>query len=120
MALVKNILLLTLTMVLFEVSFAAVYNVGDSAGWKAMGVNYTEWASKQNFHVVFNYNPTFHNVKQVTVNNFMHCNSTSPIASFTSGSDKIVLNNVGHQYFICGFPGHCKMGQKVDIFVTRV
>ncbi|KAM7253976.1 hypothetical protein ACFE04_031658 [Oxalis oulophora] len=124
MAMTKNVLLLTFTMALFGISFANVnYTVGDSAGWKSMGFDYAKWASKHHFHVgdtlAFNYNNTLHDVKQVTANNFMHCNGTSPIATYKSGSDKIVLKEVGHQYFICGFPGHCKMGQKVDILVLK-
>ncbi|KAM7253995.1 hypothetical protein ACFE04_031677 [Oxalis oulophora] len=97
MAMAKNLLLLTFIVALFGVSFAhhVVYTVGDSAGWKVMGVDYAKWASKHHFH----------------------CNGTSPIETYTSGSDKIVLKHAGHQYFICGFPGHCKMGQKVDILV---
>ncbi|KAM7269196.1 hypothetical protein ACFE04_024693 [Oxalis oulophora] len=125
MAMIKNLLLLTFTVALFAVSFAhhKVYIVGDTAGWKAMGVDYAKWASEHQFHVgdvlVFNYNNQQHNVKQVTADNFMHCNGTSPIATYTSGSDKIILKHAGHQYFICGYPGHCKMGQKVDILVTK-
>ncbi|KAM7269080.1 hypothetical protein ACFE04_024577 [Oxalis oulophora] len=125
MAMIKNLLLLTFTVALFGVSFAQhkVYIVGDSAEWKAMGVDYTKWASERQFHVrdvlVFNYNNQQHNVKQVTANNFIECNGTSPIATYTSGSDKIVLKRAGHQYFICGFPDHCNMGQKVDILVKR-
>lgn len=33
-------------------SSAAVYKVGDTAGWTILGnINYADWASKQTFHV---------------------------------------------------------------------
>ncbi|KAJ6955395.1 mavicyanin-like [Populus alba x Populus x berolinensis] len=73
------------------VSMATVYQIGDSAGWTSMGqVDYQDWAASKNFH----------------------------------GGDTLVFNynyqfhNLGHFYFICGYPGHCQAGQKIDILVT--
>ncbi|KAH8504145.1 hypothetical protein Peur_046269 [Populus x canadensis] len=105
------------------VSMAAVYQVGDSAGWTSMGqVDYQEWAASKNFHVgdtlVFNYNSQFHNVKQVTQQGFEACNATSPIATYTNGYDTVTLEKLGHFYFICGYPGHCQAGQQIDILVS--
>ncbi|KAJ6710082.1 BLUE COPPER PROTEIN [Salix koriyanagi] len=109
-----------LMMALCGVSMAAVYQVGDSAGWTSMGqVDYHDWAATKNFHVgdtlVFNYNNQFHNVKQVAHPGFESCNATSPIATYTNGSDTVALEKLGHFYFICGYPGHCQAGQKIDI-----
>ncbi|KAJ7007700.1 hypothetical protein NC653_006663 [Populus alba x Populus x berolinensis] len=63
-------------------------------------VDYQDWVASKNFHggdtLVFNYNNQFHNVKQVTHQGF----------------------ELGHFYFICGYPGHCQAGQKIDILVT--
>ncbi|KAF5746278.1 hypothetical protein HS088_TW06G00448 [Tripterygium wilfordii] len=101
----------------------AVYRVGDSAGWTDNGsVDYNEWASSKIFHVgdtiVFEYDAQFHNVKQVTHHEFRSCNVTSPKATYSSGSDSITLKRrPTHLYFVCGFPGHCQAGQKVDIRV---
>uniref|UniRef100_A0A6N2LH90 Phytocyanin domain-containing protein n=1 Tax=Salix viminalis TaxID=40686 RepID=A0A6N2LH90_SALVM len=124
MASKKNTLAISfLTMALCGVSMAAVYQAGDSAGWTSMGqVDYKEWAANKNFHVgdtlVFNYNNQFHNVKQVTRRGFDSCNATSPIATYTNGSDSVTLEKHGHFYFICGYPGHCQAGQKIDISVV--
>ncbi|KAJ6425856.1 hypothetical protein OIU84_026436 [Salix udensis] len=124
MALKKNTLAISFVMMaLCGVSMAAVYNAGDSAGWTSMGqVDYKDWAANKNFHVgdtlVFNYNNQFHNVKQVTQQGFESCNATSPIATYTNGSDKVTLEKHGHFYFICGYPGHCQAGQKIDISVV--
>ncbi|KAH8504149.1 hypothetical protein H0E87_011708 [Populus deltoides] len=105
------------------VSMAAVYQVGDSAGWTSMGqVDYQEWAASKNLHVgdtlVFNYNSQFHNVKQVTQQGLQSCNATSPIATYTNGYDTVTLEKLGHFYFICGYPGHCQAGQQIDILVS--
>ncbi|XP_044494495.1 mavicyanin-like [Mangifera indica] len=125
MAFAKNVVALLLLTTIFGGSLGAVYKVGDSAGWTVVGnVDYNKWASTKNFHVgdviVFSYNNQFHNVKQVTHKDFKSCNATSAMAVYTSGSDSITLNNTGHHYFMCGFPGHCEAGQKVDIMVTPV
>jgi hypothetical protein len=120
----KTILVVSfLTTALCGVSMATVYQVGDSAGWTSMGqVDYQDWAANKNFHVgdtlVFNYNNQFHNVKQVTHQGFESCNATSPIATYTNGSDTVTLEKLGHFYFICGYPGHCQAGQKIDILVA--
>ncbi|KAJ0046894.1 hypothetical protein Pint_04128 [Pistacia integerrima] len=122
---VKNVVAFLLMTTLFGVSLGAVYRVGDSAGWTAMGnVDYEKWASTKNFHVgdviVFNYNDQFHDVKEVALQDFQSCNAASPMATYTTGSDSITLKNLGHHYFLCGVPGHCEAGQKLDIMVTPV
>ncbi|XP_038887357.1 mavicyanin-like [Benincasa hispida] len=112
------------TMALFTVSVAAtVHKVGDSAGWTTLiPVDYAKWASSKQFHVgdslLFKYNTEFHNVLQVTQEQFKSCNSSSPVASYNSGADSIVLKRPGTFYYLCGFPGHCQVGQKVEVKVT--
>lgn len=69
-------------------------------------------------HAVFVYNTEYHNVMQVTHKDFRSCNATSPIVTYTSGSDSITVKRPGDFFFICGSPGHCQAGQKVDIRVT--
>ncbi|XP_065022601.1 mavicyanin-like [Musa acuminata AAA Group] len=102
----------------------AVYKVGDSAGWTIMGSpNYTAWASSKTFHVgdtiVFDYNNSFHNVLEVTKAEYNACNASSPIATYATGNDSITIKTKGHHYFLCGFPGHCTIGQKVDIYIPK-
>ncbi|KAK2648306.1 hypothetical protein Ddye_015795 [Dipteronia dyeriana] len=86
------------------------------------GTDYDKWASTKNFHsgdvIVFEYNNEYHNVKQVTREDFQSCNAGSPIAVYSSDSDSISLKWTGHYYFLCGYPGHCQAGQKVDVLVT--
>nr|XP_009417164.1 PREDICTED: mavicyanin [Musa acuminata subsp. malaccensis] len=102
----------------------AVYKVGDSAGWTIMGSpNYTAWAASKTFHVgdtiVFEYNNSFHNVLEVTKAEYNACNASSPIATYATGNDSITIKTKGHHYFLCGFPGHCTIGQKVDIYIPK-
>ncbi|KAL7145111.1 hypothetical protein ABFS83_07G057500 [Erythranthe nasuta] len=119
----KFMILLFLAMAFFGHSMAAHYQVGDAAGWTGAGtVDYAFWAFGHHFRVGdyldFKYNPQFHNVMEVSKEDFESCNSSSPILTYTTGHDSVELTSGGHHYFICGTPGHCKAaGQKVDIFV---
>ncbi|CAK9142522.1 unnamed protein product [Ilex paraguariensis] len=108
-----------------EVSIAAVYKVGDSAGWTIIGnIDYKKWATTKTFQVgdiiLFEYSPQFHNVMQVTHPEYQACNASAPITTHKTGNDSITITNHGHHYFLCGFPGHCQAGQKVDINVLHV
>ncbi|KAK4425355.1 Mavicyanin [Sesamum alatum] len=109
-------------MALSDSSTAAHHTVGDALGWTAAGtVDYAEWASSNHFQtgdeLDFKYDPQFHNVMEVSSQDFKSCNSSSPILTFTTGHDSVELTSVGHHYYLCGIPGHCAAGQKVDIFV---
>ncbi|WCJ19710.1 Cupredoxin superfamily protein [Euphorbia peplus] len=89
-----------------------------------MGVDYQHWTADKTIHigdvVVFNYNNQFHNVMQMNKEGFGNCSATSPIATYTSESDSINLDKEGRAYFICGFPSHCELGQKLTIFVNPI
>ncbi|XP_010935193.1 mavicyanin [Elaeis guineensis] len=106
-------------------SSGAVYTVGDKAGWTIIGkVNYTAWASTKNFQVgdiiLFVYNKNFHNVMEVTKEDYKACSNGSPLATHTTGNDSFTIKRRGHHFFICGVPGHCSIGQKVDIRVPKL
>ncbi|GAV63731.1 Cu_bind_like domain-containing protein, partial [Cephalotus follicularis] len=93
------------------------YNVGEDAGWTSMGnVDYQDWAAKNNFHVVCNYNSGFHNVKQVTRQDYEPCNATSPITTFTNDYDSITLDSPD-DYYLCGSSGYC-LGERRLTSVT--
>lgn len=42
---------LMMALALFRTSMAAVYQVGDSAGWNAFGTDYRTWAATNTFQV---------------------------------------------------------------------
>uniref|UniRef100_A0A0E0P2U9 Phytocyanin domain-containing protein n=1 Tax=Oryza rufipogon TaxID=4529 RepID=A0A0E0P2U9_ORYRU len=102
----NSVLVLMLGLAMAATSSAAVYKVGDTSGWTILGnVNYTDWAVKKTFHV-----------KKA---DYDSCTNSSPIATHTSGDDKIAIKAAGHRFFICGVPGHCAAGQKVNIRVLK-
>lgn len=68
---------------------------------------------------VFEYNKDYHNVMLVTKKDYKSCNATKPIATYNSGNDSITITRAGHNFFMCGVPGHCAAGQKVDIRVAK-
>ncbi|KAF8388029.1 hypothetical protein HHK36_026695 [Tetracentron sinense] len=124
MAFLQRAMVLFLVMAALRVSFATVYKVGDSAGWTTIGnVDYKKWASTKTFHVgdtvLFEYNSQFHNVMQVNHTDYKSCNITTPMATHSTGNDSIAISRTGHYYFLCGVPGHCQAGQKVDIRIAR-
>ncbi|KAK9725478.1 hypothetical protein RND81_05G146500 [Saponaria officinalis] len=105
-------------------SYAVVYKVGEAAGWTTIGnVDYKDWAATKTFRIgdviSFQYNPQFHNVMQVNHAGYKACNASSPIATHTTGNDTITVTKHGHYFFLCGVPGHCQSGQKVDIHILK-
>ncbi|KAK6913914.1 Phytocyanin domain [Dillenia turbinata] len=100
--------------------YGAVYKVGDSVGWTTIGnPDYNKWASSKTFHVgdiiLFQYNAQYHNVMLVTRTDYKACNTSAPVEKNTSGNYSYTITTLGHHYFLCGVPGHCQSGQKVEI-----
>ncbi|KAI3983296.1 hypothetical protein MKX01_013363 [Papaver californicum] len=126
MGLVERVMFFMVLAVLCVASMAEVYKVGDNNGWTTQNMpDYKKWAASKAFKVgdsiVFEYDPKWHNVVQVSYENYKKCNASLPMKTFTSGKDTIPIKANGHLFYICGFSKHCEMGQKVDIrVVTRV
>ncbi|CAJ2650984.1 unnamed protein product [Trifolium pratense] len=121
----KALVLLMMIMVAAQVSNAADYKVGDSAGWTTKGdINYKKWAAEKQFKIndtiIFEYNAQFHNVMRVKNHAvYMKCDASAPLETYTTGNDTIKLTHYGHHFFMCGIPGHCQLGQRVDINVPN-
>ncbi|CAN4092989.1 unnamed protein product [Withania somnifera] len=120
----KMTLIFLILACFMQLCFGVVYQVGDSAGWTTIGnVDYKQWAANRTFLVgdviVFQYHPQFHNVMQVIHAEYQSCNASAPISTHTTGNDSITITTHGHHFFLCGVPGHCQAGQKVDINVLR-
>ncbi|XP_014507218.1 blue copper protein [Vigna radiata var. radiata] len=101
------------------------FTVGDNLGWTVPtngAAAYTSWASGKTFRIgdvlVFNYQSNAHNVEELTKEDYDSCNSSSPLATYTTPPARVTLNKTGAHYFICGVPGHCLGGQKLAINVT--
>ncbi|KAL5228776.1 hypothetical protein ABZP36_017041 [Zizania latifolia] len=101
---------------------AADYIVGYPAGgWGGGTVDYKAWASTQTFApgdtLTFKYN-SYHSVVEVTEDAYEACSATNPVSSDSSPSTTIVLMAPGKRYFICGAPGHCQSGMKLEVDVA--
>ncbi|KAK4369926.1 hypothetical protein RND71_009401 [Anisodus tanguticus] len=106
-------------------SAAQTYMVGDNMGWSVPTggpVSYQRWANGKSFKVgdtlVFNFVNGAHNVARISKASYDSCNTTSPINTISTGPARITLTNSGEHYYMCTFPGHCSMGQKLAINVT--
>ncbi|CAA7050236.1 unnamed protein product [Microthlaspi erraticum] len=125
MALIKSKSFFTSLLILVALIGAAVggtvHKVGDSKGWTMMGADYEAWASSRMFKVgdslLFKYNKEYHSVNEVTSNDFEICEPSSPLARHETGYDTVRLTKPGIHNFICGYPEHCEVGQKLQILV---
>ncbi|EER96398.1 hypothetical protein BDA96_02G146000 [Sorghum bicolor] len=108
--------------VLLGMASAATYNVGEPSGSWDLRTNYGTWVSSKRFHpgdqIVFKYSPQAHDVVEVSKADYDSCSNANPIATHNSGNDAIALASPGTRYFICGFPGHCTGGMKIQIDVV--
>ncbi|CAL9019913.1 unnamed protein product [Prunus brigantina] len=102
-------------MVQLGCSNAATYRVGESGGWS---FNTDSWPNGKQFRagdvLLFNYDPTLHNVVAVDKGGYSSCTTPNGAKVFKSGKDRIRLGR-GQNYFICNFPGHCESGMKIAI-----
>ncbi|CAM0876734.1 unnamed protein product [Alopecurus aequalis] len=97
-----------------------VHPVGDARGWR-LGVDYTTWSEGNQFNtnetLLFGYNQAFHNVLEVSGEDFEACNTANPIATWSSGSDEVELEEAGKRWFICGVGKHCLLGMKLNVTI---
>ncbi|KAL9241941.1 hypothetical protein vseg_015993 [Gypsophila vaccaria] len=106
----KSALLITLMCVALGIVSAQT-----TVDWK-LGQSYTSYSTqsfKTGATIVFNYDST-HNVLVVSKSDYDNCNTASPIQKFTDGKTTITLKQ-GASYFICGVPGHCSAGMKLQV-----
>ncbi|KAK9281129.1 hypothetical protein L1049_004022 [Liquidambar formosana] len=85
--------LLVFLLLHFETTRAAKFTVGDTSGWT---FNVNSWTNGKKFTagdiLVFNYDPTFHNLVIVDVNGYNNCVASSSSKTYTSGNDQIKLS----------------------------
>ncbi|KAM3411447.1 hypothetical protein ACQJBY_003234 [Aegilops geniculata] len=117
----KVLMLITMAMAMLGMVLGASHTVGAPAGSWDLQTNYSLWASGTRFttgdELQFQYYTTVHNVVEVRKAGYDSCNSSSPIATFLTGNDVVPLAAIGTRYFICGVPGHCIAGMKVQVNV---
>ncbi|RCV10821.1 hypothetical protein SETIT_2G139400v2 [Setaria italica] len=117
-----------LAAAVISTALAATYNIGEP-GWSwDLQTNYSDWAASKRFHpgdqIVFKYSPQAHDVVEVSKADYDSCScwdtssNARPIVTHTSGNDAIALTSAGMRYFICGIPGHCAGGMKLQVDVV--
>ncbi|KAI5018765.1 hypothetical protein ZWY2020_043653 [Hordeum vulgare] len=117
----KTLILITVAMAMIGTAFGTSHTVGAPGGSWDLQTNYSEWASRIRFttgdKLQFLYPATVHNVVEVSKAGYDTCNGSSPITTFPTGTDVVPLAATGTRYFICGIPGHCIVGMKVQVDV---
>ncbi|KAF5764482.1 putative Blue (type 1) copper binding protein [Helianthus annuus] len=118
-AMMKAILLsIVATTMLFELALGADHAVGGTGGSWDQVTDLKTWASSETFTVgdnlVFTYTSN-HDVLEVSKDDYDSCSIANPVTSNTASPTTIALKDAGSRYFICGTPGHCDQGMKVEI-----
>ncbi|KAK8564383.1 hypothetical protein V6N13_005388 [Hibiscus sabdariffa] len=107
--------LLCLLLSRLEFAQAATYTVGGAGGWT---FNTAGWPKGKRFKagdtLVFNYNPSIHNVVAVNKAGYDSCSTPKGAKVYRSGKDQVKLAK-GQNYFICNFAGHCQAGMKIAV-----
>ncbi|XP_062195928.1 chemocyanin-like [Phragmites australis] len=105
----------------FGTASGASYTVGEPGGSWDIRTNFTAWASSIDFHpgdqLVFKYPASAHDVVEVSRSGYRSC-SANPVSMPRTGSNTVLLAAVGRRYFICGVPGHCDAGMKLQVRVV--
>ncbi|KAK8522307.1 hypothetical protein V6N13_115283 [Hibiscus sabdariffa] len=105
--------LLCLLSLHIESARSATFTVGGNGGWN---FNAAGWTKGKRFRagdtLVFNYNPSIHNVVAVNRAGYAACKAPKGAKVFSSGKDQIKLRK-GQNLFICNFIGHCQAGMKI-------
>ncbi|XP_021907459.1 uclacyanin 1 [Carica papaya] len=115
---VRTLTILALTAMLIDLAAATNYVVGGTSGGWAVGTELKSWADSQSFlvgdNLIFQYSPS-HDLVEVTKTDFDSCQPTNPIQTYTDGNTAIPLPSPGKRYFICGTPGHCSQGMRLEV-----
>ncbi|CAO2205695.1 unnamed protein product [Urochloa humidicola] len=99
----------------------ATYTVGEPGGSWDLQTNLTSWASSIGFlagdELVFRYDAAAHDVVEVDRDGYLSCSAASPVtAALRTGRDVVQLGGVSlTRYFICGVPGHCAAGMRLEV-----
>ncbi|KAE8696611.1 Basic helix-loop-helix DNA-binding superfamily protein [Hibiscus syriacus] len=106
------------TAIVFQLAMAVDHTVGAPNGGWDTSTDLAAWARSQSFTVgdnlVFRYTSN-HDVVEVTQANYDSCSISNSVETHTGGNTVIALSSPGRRYFICGTPGHCSQGMKVEI-----
>ncbi|CAL9120304.1 unnamed protein product [Musa textilis] len=120
-AILRAVVAIATVAVICTLAMGANYDVGGPAGSWDLATNYTQWVSGKAFRVgdtlTFKY-ASSHDVLEVSSAAYSSCTTSNPISTSTGGNTVVTLNSTGSRYFICGTPGHCAGGMKLQIDVA--
>ncbi|KAI3984468.1 hypothetical protein MKX01_000131 [Papaver californicum] len=97
-----------------------VYGVGGTKQWGFSG-SYNKWCTRRSFFagdtLVSKYPAGAHNTVRVSKFVYKTCKATEreSAKAMWTGNDKSTLRK-GNNYFMCGMPGHCSAGMKINVF----
>ncbi|CAK9199308.1 unnamed protein product [Sphagnum troendelagicum] len=85
---------------------------------------YSAWAADKKFqlgdNLVFEFPTGSHDVLQLrNFADFNACNTNNAISIHYTGHTVIPLLTMGSLYFVCGIPGHCLQGMKLEVIVME-
>ncbi|GAB4815751.1 hypothetical protein N2152v2_002797 [Parachlorella kessleri] len=87
--------------------------VGGSKGW-TLGVTYDDLKVKPGDTLVFNYNPSAHNVYSLSSG---QCNFDSGATKLNGSPTRVTLDKPGTYWYGCSIPGHCDGGMLQKVVV---
>ncbi|XP_008803702.3 early nodulin-like protein 3 [Phoenix dactylifera] len=97
---------------------------GDTEAWKipsSKSETLNRWAEAHRFQVgdslVWKYDGTKDSVLEVRREDYLSCNTSSPIAEHKDGNTTVSLPRSGPYYFISGAAGACEKGEKMIVVV---
>ncbi|KAI3827373.1 hypothetical protein L1987_01446 [Smallanthus sonchifolius] len=93
------------SMQLYDTVAETTHVVGDALGWTILPGGAAALGFTTNLH-------------EVVAANYEPCTSTNPIYLATTIPDSLTLTTAGTHYYICTFPSHCQIGQKLTINVS--
>ncbi|PKU71547.1 Blue copper protein [Dendrobium catenatum] len=118
--LLKLIGLSAISLLINSVTAANMAVGGANGGWD-LSTDLQSWASSQTFApgdtLTFSFG-SFHSVVEVPKADYEACTINTPIKAYTSGSAVVKLSSPGKRYFVCGTPGHCGQGMKMEIDIA--
>ncbi|RZC51182.1 hypothetical protein C5167_019610 [Papaver somniferum] len=94
------------------VNYSGIFQAGSSIR-KQLGL----WGLYAGLRFVYDRNTT--NVLEVTSDNYISCNASSPLAAYNTGNDTIPIAKEGYQYYISGNPVDCNNGLKVRVWASN-
>ncbi|KAK9268490.1 hypothetical protein L1049_000242 [Liquidambar formosana] len=111
---------------LMQKGSAKEFIVGGSTGWTIPpsdpnAVHYNQWAESTRFLIgdslVFNYPADKDSVFHVSMDDYINCNTASPIEKFSDGHTVYTFSQSGPYYFVSGVKENCLKNEKMVVVV---